>query len=537
MTKTFFLRTLAAFGLLFFSLSARAQFSPGKLSEAHAHLEGMNNCTQCHSLGKAIAQSKCLDCHTEIQTLRNDERGYHNSPEVRAKSCTACHSEHHGRAFNAVLFDTVAFDHQQTGYVLEGAHQKVNCAACHKPENIASADLRERSGTYLGLESACLTCHEDYHQGTLAESCTDCHGMEAWAPTLHFDHAKTDFPLKGAHQEVECIDCHAIEVRQGRDFQVFNGFAFNRCTDCHEDYHEGRLGSNCTECHSNATWTVGRVTSTFNHNRTRFPLVGQHEALECASCHDDGSYKAMPFAQCTDCHEDYHEGELVDPSGSPTDCDQCHSVEKPFTWSSYGLIQHNQGTYPLEGAHMATPCTACHQPSKEDRWSFAFESTSCVSCHDNVHQGKLADTWMEPEGCASCHNTAAWNDIAFDHERTEWPLEGLHQEVSCKECHLPEGVEQQLFNGTATQCAACHEDQHAGQFNEPMQELARCDRCHSTSAQWDALVFDHDNTQFPLEGKHREAECAACHPKREAEGTFFTLYKIPERTCVECHGS
>ena len=45
-----------------------SQISPGELAKVHAHLEGMSNCTQCHSLGAKVSNEKCLDCHKEVKT-------------------------------------------------------------------------------------------------------------------------------------------------------------------------------------------------------------------------------------------------------------------------------------------------------------------------------------------------------------------------------------------------------------------------------------------------------------------------------------
>ena len=47
---------------------ASAQFSPGELSRSHQKLEGAQNCTQCHEIGKEISGQKCLGCHEEIKT-------------------------------------------------------------------------------------------------------------------------------------------------------------------------------------------------------------------------------------------------------------------------------------------------------------------------------------------------------------------------------------------------------------------------------------------------------------------------------------
>ena len=58
---------------------ALGQISPGDLSAAHADLEGIRNCTQCHTLGDKVSNDKCLDCHSEIQSLIAGHSGYHGS--------------------------------------------------------------------------------------------------------------------------------------------------------------------------------------------------------------------------------------------------------------------------------------------------------------------------------------------------------------------------------------------------------------------------------------------------------------------------
>jgi hypothetical protein len=46
---------------------AVCQISPGELSAAHASLEGIGNCTACHTLGKTIDDNRCLGCHEELR--------------------------------------------------------------------------------------------------------------------------------------------------------------------------------------------------------------------------------------------------------------------------------------------------------------------------------------------------------------------------------------------------------------------------------------------------------------------------------------
>jgi len=522
--------------LLCLPLIGLAQFSPGKLSEAHAHLEGMKNCTQCHELGSAVSETKCLDCHIEIQSLREADHGYHNSQEVRDKSCISCHSEHHGRAFDATRFDSTGFDHDLTGYLLEGAHVKVDCRKCHNPDYIVDEELGTRKGTYLGLEKACLSCHEDMHRGQLADDCLQCHQMDDWKPATLFDHNKTDYPLKGAHKQVECKECHVEKRDQQGLFAQYTNIAHQRCTDCHDDYHEGRLGSSCTDCHTIWSWNIQNASQTFDHSKTRYPLVGQHQEVRCEECHKNG-YEAMPFARCTDCHEDFHEGDFITDAGEVTDCRECHSVEEPFTWSSYGIEEHQTSEYPLEGAHLATPCTACHM-QEESEWSFAFNSHDCISCHNNVHEGSLAEHFTESNGCVDCHNTSSWSVITFDHNQTNYALEGLHTNVDCRGCHMPDGLDNQVFAPLSSACMDCHDDIHAGQFavatNTPSID---CAGCHSTSVAWDPINFDHNNSRFPLEGKHAEAKCDACHKEELVNDILTVNYITNQLQCIDCHGS
>lgn len=516
---------------------AMSQFSPGDLSKAHSHLEGIENCTECHELGSSISEAKCLDCHDEIQLLIDSDRGYHSSEEVKQKSCISCHSEHHGRGFDATRFDSVGFNHDLTGYLLLGAHQEVECRDCHQKKNIPNDEIAELQGTYLGLEESCLSCHDDQHRGQLDNDCMLCHEMEAWVPSVNFDHNSTSFELKGAHTSIDCIQCHTEQNDINGTYKIYTHIEHDQCTDCHNDVHEGRLGQICTDCHGIWSWSVSDVSNVFNHDLTRYPLEGMHAGVECRECHGNDTYKSVAFANCIDCHSDYHNGDFLQENGEVTDCKVCHAVEHPFTWSSYDITEHQNSDYPLEGAHIATPCASCHQVN-EEQWSFRFASNDCVSCHENVHFGSLSDSYTDDNGCVSCHSTMSWSDISFDHTETDWPLEGLHNQVGCAECHMLDGIESQQFDQIKTDCVACHDDIHAGQFDTQTQfPPVDCAKCHSPSEAWDPILFDHNESRFPLEGKHVDLPCSSCHTDQEFNGVNVVLYKTNQLKCIDCHGS
>lgn len=532
--------------LLFAGINLSAQFSPGKLSKAHADLEGLANCTKCHELGAKVSEQLCLDCHKTLDFLINNNRGYHASTEVKTKSCISCHSEHHGVNFNSVRLDEEKFDHNLTGYKLKGEHGKIDCRDCHKPDFIASADIKKREGTFLGMEQACLSCHVDYHQTTLGNSCTDCHGFDNFNTLISFDHNKTDYPLKGAHVEVDCVKCHKKTTRNGREFQQFSDIIFAKCTDCHEDQHDGKFGNSCTDCHSINSWQKIKVSNKFNHSLTDYPLEGQHLRVSCAECHIGGDYKRdLAFAQCLDCHDDYHEGEFIKPDLRKPDCKECHSLEEKFSYTSYGLEDHDSSDYPLEGAHLATPCFACHKPNEDKRWTFKFNSTNCIECHVDIHEGFMDSTFYPSHDCKACHQVENWTTIDFDHNQTDFALQLAHQETDCRSCHFKEDANLELgfsqeFNDLASDCYSCHTEDniHGNQFEK--EGITDCKTCHSDDIkEWEASFFDHNKTEFPLEGKHAEVDCKECHKSqlKNSFGDFTTDYNIEKFQCIDCHSS
>tara|TARA_B110000046_G_scaffold121025_1_gene127663 strand:+ start:2254 stop:3861 length:1608 start_codon:yes stop_codon:yes gene_type:complete len=524
--------------LILLNFNGFGQLSPGDLSEAHSHLEGLSNCTECHSIGNKVPNQKCLDCHTEIDNLLSQKRGYHSSTEIQEKLCVNCHNEHHGKKFDAVKFDDEKFDHDLTSYELEGEHNKIDCRKCHIPENIASLDLKERELTFLGMEKECLACHDDFHQETLAENCIDCHNIEAFRPAPKFDHDDAAFKLVGAHQNVECIDCHQKTNKNNREFQEFTGIEFNQCIDCHSDIHNGTFGSKCLDCHNNTSWKKLNANNTFNHDLTDYPLKGLHIDVDCKECHTSGkNTQPVKHNLCKDCHNDYHNGEFTS-TNVLADCQDCHLLEKPFTYTLFGLKEHNDADFKLQGAHVATPCFSCHVG--EDQWTFRNIGASCIDCHDNIHQNLISEQFYAEENCTACHASETWNLVSFDHAKTDWPLEGKHQESDCRDCHFDLDENKKLinqqFNTLKTECIECHDNIHGGQFiNAGKKE---CTLCHTMSFTWNVNNFNHSKTKFPLEGKHKQVDCKECHkPELFDDKIEKVNYKIIKFECKDCHSS
>ncbi len=524
-------KTLAIVCILLLSLNGVAQISPGDLAKVHAHLEGMSNCTQCHTLGSKVSNEKCLECHKEIKTRVGESKGFHASAKIKNKECTVCHSDHYGRNYDIVHLQKEKFDHNDTGYNLEGKHGKKDCRDCHKKENITDVQLRKKQETYLGLSDLCVTCHEDIHKKTLSNNCQNCHTVEAFKPALKFDHARAKYQLKGKHTDVACLKCHPLLFREGKNLQQFTGLAFQNCVNCHKDPHENKFGQNCVQCHSEESFKKTKVSGQFDHSKTGYNLIGRHIQVACKLCHKVSITTPVKHEKCTDCHSDYHKGQIL-KDGKVANCSDCHDLTG-FTTFSYSTEQHNLSKFKLEGAHLATPCFDCHKKGKD--WNFKQVGAKCVDCHQDIHLHFIDSKYYGDSSCQACHGVFGWNDINFDHRLTSFVLEGKHATTSCRKCHFVTkgnaGLEQKFKNLDAS-CEKCHVDIHQGQFKKEGGSV--CVKCHSFD-NWKPDQFNHDTTSFKLDGGHKNVPCLKCHKVVSSENKIFINYKFKDILCATCH--
>jgi predicted CXXCH cytochrome family protein len=508
-----------------------AQLSPGVLSNSHAQLEGITNCTQCHVLGNKISGEKCLACHTEIQQRIALQKGYHVSAEVKGKECLNCHSEHNGKNFQLIRLDITKFDHTLTGYPLSGPHSQKECKDCHNAGLMTDQVAKSKKFTYLGLKTECLSCHADYHQQTLSSTCLNCHNPESFKPATKFNHADARFKLAGKHKNVDCIKCHKVEVVNGKKFQEFRGVNYSNCASCHKDPHQNKFGQNCRQCHTEESFQAVKGVSNFDHNKTNFKLEEKHLEVACNACHKTKLTDPLKYERCTDCHTDYHEGQFAKNGISP-DCSHCHSV-KGFNRFSYTTDQHQLGTFPLWGSHEAVSCLDCHK--KQEKWSFRSIGLNCKDCHPDIHQTFIGSEYYPEGNCRICHNESRWPDVSFDHSKTGFILTGAHIQKGCRDCHFKpdlKGKVQQKFSGLSGNCTVCHNDNHHGQFEK--NGVTDCTRCHGTD-NWKASGFDHSTTAFKLDGEHINVACAKCHKPQQEGSVFYVNYKLKEYKCESCH--
>ena len=319
------------------------------------------DCQLCHVNNKfKDTPNKCANCHS-----LNDVHG-----RRYGVMCHTCHNENDWKKSK--------FDHaRDTKYRLTGKHHTIHCDSCH------TGYLYKQK-----LNTTCVSCHknDDEHKGNNGNKCHDCHNTQSWGKSQFNHNTETDFPLTGMHKEVKCESCHRVSVTEKLP---------GDCYSCHKhgDPHAGKMGEKCSRCHNTHGW---RKKLFFEHDITRFPLIGMHAVTACEECHISQVYKDTSI-QCRKCHNtnDEHDGRFGD------DCGFCHN---PNSWKTW-LFDHNKQTdFKLDGAHTDITCYSCHRTkTKKVKQSLS----NCASCHssDDIHQGGFG------RNCNRCHTTKDFKEL------------------------------------------------------------------------------------------------------------------------------
>ena len=500
-----------------------ALMSPGPLAKAHASLEGMRGCTKCHIEGGGHSDEHCLECHDEINKRLEAGTGFHST--VKTQKCAECHLEHRGRDKSLIEWKPSRdeFNHRHTGWPLEGPHKKPKCQDCHEPRRIDDAYVRNLvkevgRDTYLGVSTRCAACHFDEHRGQLGRGCDKCHTADEFKDADGFDHNKPKeggFPLVGKHKDVKCKDCHETltDARAAPPFPKPRATTYLKvkniehasCVACHEDPHRGALGKNCARCHSPKDWNSINpkgLDASF-HDKYDFPLRGEHTSVSCKQCHgpwagEAARYKGLKHDRCADCHYDAHFGQMPLDEGAVR-CEKCHAVTG-FIPVLLDAKLHEATHFPLEGSHRTVACKECHKGDAR-----LLQKTSAK-------------------------------------DKAEATRKGRELLLSQARIRMPDVVTMQDGKPVPADCDICHDDPHLGQFQKPVEPpdaragKKSCYDCHTTASFKDT-AFKHDNSRFPLTGKHTDAPCASCHVPPQAKGdeVVAVAYRLLPYACSSCH--
>lgn len=363
------------------------------------------SCILCHPGNRYKGvPSKCDGCH-RLNDVHGGKYG---------EKCQECHS--------TKGWEKGGYDHDKlTKFPLRGRHKEAPCDSCHKQDYKKKLELecsachrkQDKHNGVLGKkceschgeerwqdhvfkhekfkETRCYDCHkaDDGHKGRYGEKCQECHETKQWDKSLFSHTQKTRFPLLGKHKDAACLTCHKGEAK--------NEHGKLKCYDCHQldDVHGGREGKDCQRCHNPLGW---REKIRFDHDMSRFPLIGLHTVVPCEECHLTTNYRETE-RRCIKCHEqdDDHKGHMGER------CEVCHN---PNSWR-FWQFDHNRTEFKLKGRHKKISCEACHKSQVERDLKIPLE---CYTCHraDDIHNGRFGHQ------CSRCHNENSFKEITLE---------------------------------------------------------------------------------------------------------------------------
>jgi hypothetical protein len=215
-------------------------FTLARHKETHFVLNGGHvavPCADCHKESDQFqpkptevyrwSNLTCTSCHSDPHKNQFKERMQQARVDGLAAGCEACHTTKSWKELSG-------FDHSKTKFPLLGAHRATACIDCHKPPNL---ETRLMNVDFNAAPTLCEDCHEDAHGKQFARGdmtrCAECHNSMKWKPSL-FDHEKrTAFPLRGAHQNVRCVECHKLTRIIGAKTVLFYTPTPKDCAACH----------------------------------------------------------------------------------------------------------------------------------------------------------------------------------------------------------------------------------------------------------------------------------------------------------------
>lgn len=524
-------------------------------------------CVDCHfDEHRGQLKTKCDKCHNET-AFKPVPKFKHNSywkliGAHQKTDCAKCHPTHQDTTYSSKQFPKP----RSATYLQMNSIPHEKCIDCHKDPH------QKRFG------ENCLSCHN-----------SDNWLMERPPRDISF-HDHTEFPLLGRHRFVPCEHCHPRNKHGKMKQTPIPHKRCNTChPNAHPDFSVGNhLKRDCRDCHDNYGYSPSRFTVD-DHQKLHFPLSAPHQAVACPQCHTQkmgnpivskiahrvSGFTALKVVSpwrmkstihknnCDACHDSPHRNQFAKQQ-----CTHCHRKD---TWEiDAGNWKHNEHSkYEMSGRHQKVPCADCHKTESDLSGSFVryrpISHTDCIPCHDDQHLGQFR--LLPPQKkCRECHTETGFTPSLFDHNNLKmsaFPLNGKHQKVRCIQCHprsqLSEVAYAKRYRPTVTDCDLCHKDQHNGAFrktttkHDPLKKRFRdtvekqseegmwhapanwfpspekrtdCRSCHQEEG-WQNVQFNHNNTRFPLKGRHLQTACEKCHTK--------DIKKVISSDCVGCH--
>ncbi len=333
-------------------------------------------CSTCHNPHTQTTPHQAVEtcaqsgCHDNVETLSPFHRGL-NHRDV--EDCTTCHKAHTFR----VQGDDCLACHQD---IFQRREPGAGDSASATPGRTASAApvavpaAVPMSDPVPGVRFATLDLTIPpglYRHG--ARSSGDVAVRESPAQAtpgrrqVVFQHAD--------HRTVACTECHSSSDRHG-------AVKLQGIQDCRSCHHQGPTSNQCQNCHvpGSLNGTALSIDKEMDLSVAPQPIMrelpfdhGNHQRVECSTCHGSGLQRPVDQTACNSCHEDHHQ--------ATAQCTSCH-VQPPA--SAHTATAHVgctgsacHVTPPFQGVpRQRNACLVCHQAQQDHQ-----PGRECVVCH------------------------------------------------------------------------------------------------------------------------------------------------------------
>jgi hypothetical protein len=388
-------------------------WSSGKLSKAHANLEG--NCQACHvEPFVAVRDDACIACHAQVHGHADPARiaAARPAPGAAARlqlavsaafnkpqgGCVGCHTEHEGAG------------------AMPATAQRF-CTDCHASLDSRLHDTRLKHAGDFGTD------HPEFRPAILTGGPDKTDRAPAVQRISLAAHPREDSGLKFPHR-LHLSTTNGV-ARMAQTLAADDGFGRSlACKDCHvadatgTSFKPVEMEGDCAMCHSLAFDRVEGTVRTLRHGdpnavvadlRAFYRSGGPIRAVAAggAARHRPGefaNYRAGSVARAGGA--DAAIRAVFSPGGA---CFDCHRVILPAATGTgtFGIVPVRLTEHYLQkgwfdhGAHDTQSCEGCHAAKTSDTSADVLLPgiATCRSCHGGEHAKRAV-----PSSCAMCHD-------------------------------------------------------------------------------------------------------------------------------------
>ncbi|OYV85343.1 MAG: hypothetical protein B7Z63_05640, partial [Ignavibacteriae bacterium 37-53-5] len=296
------------------------------------------------------------------------------------------------------------------------------CLACHSDSTLTMDKDGKSISLYVSGHMFNASVHADAGVG-----CVDCHQ----------GYSADDVPHKQTTPNVDCSQCHDVQLHAPKGAGYYMAHSSLKCWDCHGTHDIQPAGKivvdkKCLSCHA--------AEKTFMTSAHAKAMVGT-KGFTCESCHQ----KAHDVRKIT----------ALKAAAVDTLCSQCHKgVESDI----------NHGIHKKAFANGTMTCVTCHTAHEAQTSREAISKDACFKCHTNT---KLFDG-------VNAENGQALTSLvqSYAHSIHAESLKKTGKGATCVDCHgshtiKPASDPTSPVNraNVVTTCGRCHPDVEKSYLN------------------------------------------------------------------------